>query len=70
MDLYHKRSKIICSIFLKTYSDYIVIFTKWENTYELILQNGLKIMIYDKTKWTDIVDFMKQNCNKRKFSEI
>ena len=70
MDLYHRRSKIICDIFMRTYNDFIVIFTKYNDTYELILQNGLKIMLYGKTKWTDIVEIMRQNCNKRKFSEI
>ena len=70
MDLYHKRSRIIADIFMKTYNDFIVVFTKWNDVYEIILQNGLKIMIYGKTKWTDIVEIMRQNCNKRKFSEI
>lgn len=70
MNLYHRRSKIICDIFLKTYSDFIVVFTKFNDVYELILQNGFKIMIYGKTKWNDIVDIMRQNFNKRKFSEL
>lgn len=69
MDLYHKRSKVICDIFLKTYSDYIVIFTRFNDVYEIILQNGFKIMIYAKTKWNDIVEIMRQNA-KRKFSEL
>ena len=70
MDLYHKRSRIIADIFLKTYSDYIVVFTKFNDVYELILQNGIKIMLYAKTKWNDIVDIMKQKLKKRRFSEI
>ena len=70
MELYHKRSKVICDIFLKTYSDFIVVFTKFNDVYEIILQNGFKIMIYGKTKWNDIVDIMRQNFNKRKFSEL
>ena len=70
MDLYHKRSRIIKDIFMKTYNDFIIVFTKWNDTYELILHTGLKIILYVKTKWTDIVEIMRQNCNKRKFSEI
>ena len=69
MDLYHKRSIIIADIFMKTYNDFIVVFTKWNDVYEIILQNGLKIMIYGKTKWIDIVEIMRQN-TKRRFSEI
>ena len=69
MDLYHKRSRIIADIFMKTYNDFIVVFTKWNDVYEIILQNGLKIMIYGKTKWIDIVEIMRQN-TKRRFSEI
>ena len=70
MELYHKRSKVICDIFLKTYSDFIVVFTKFNDVYEIILQNGFKIMIYGKTKWNGIVDIMRQNFNKRKLSEL
>lgn len=64
MDLYHKRSKVICDIFLKTYSDFIIVFTKFDDVYEIILQSGIKIMIYAKTKWNDIVDIMRQNTKK------
>ena len=70
MDLYHKRSRIIADIFMKKYNDFIIIFTKYNDTYELILHTGLKIILYVKTKWDDIVEIMKKNCNKRKFSEI
>jgi len=70
MDLYHKRSRIIKDIFLRTYNDFIIVFTKFNDTYELILHTGLKIILYVKTKWTDIVEIMKNNCNKRKFSEL
>ena len=70
MDLYHKRSRIICDIFLKHYHNYIICFTKYNDTYELILHTGLKIILYVKTKWTDIVEIMKNKCNKRSFSEI
>ena len=70
MDLYHKRSRIIADIFMKTYCDFIIVFTKWNDTYELILQNGFKIMIYGKTKWDDIVELMRQNFNKRKFNQL
>jgi len=70
MDLYHKRSRIITDIFLRTYNDFIIVFTKYNDTYELILHTGLKIILYVKTKWTDIVEIMKNKCNKRSFSEI
>ena len=69
MDLYHKRSRIIADIFLRTYNDFIIIFTKYNDTYELILHTGLKIILYVKTKWDDIVEIMKKNVTKRKFSE-
>lgn len=69
MDLYHKRSRIIADIFMKKYNDFIIIFTKYNDTYELILHTGLKIILYVKTKWDDIVEIMRQN-SKRKFSEI
>ena len=69
MDLYHRRSKIICDIFMKTYNDFIVVFTKWNDVFEIILQNGTKIMIYGKTKWKDIVETMRQY-SKRKNDEI
>ncbi len=69
MDLYHKRSRIIADIFMKKYNDFIIIFTKYNDTYELILHTGLKIILYVKTKWDDIVEIMRQN-TKRKFSEI
>ena len=70
MDLYHKRSRIIADIFMKKYNDFIIIFTKYNDTYELILHTGLKIILYVKTKWDDIVEIMRKNCKKRRFSEI
>lgn len=70
MDLYHKRSRIIADIFMKKYNEFIIIFTKYNDTYELILHTGLKIILYVKTKWDDIVEIMRQNCKKRRFSEI
>ena len=70
MDLYHKRSRIIADIFVRSYSNYIVCFTKENDKYELILDNGIILKIKEDTKWTDIVEIMKQKCNKRKFSEI
>ena len=36
MDLYQKRSKIIVDLFMKTYSGFIIVFTKWNNVYEII----------------------------------
>ena len=67
MDLYHKRSRIICDIFLKHYSNYITCFTKYNDTYELILDNGIILKIKEDTTWNEIVDKLKQNCNKKKF---
>ena len=61
MDLYHKRSRIIADIFMKKYNDFIIIFTKYNDTYELILHTGLKIILYVKTKWDDIVEIMKKS---------
>ena len=69
MDLYHKRSRIIADIFIKHYSNYIICFTKHNDTYELILDNGIILKIKEDTKWNDIVDKLRQN-TKRKFSEI
>ena len=69
MELYHKRSKIICDIFLSHYHDYITCFTKHNDTYELILDNGIILKIEENTKWNDIVDIMRQN-SKRKYDEI
>ena len=57
---YHKRSKIILDLFMKTYSDYIVVFTKWNGVYEIILNNGKKIMLYAATKWNEIVSKMNE----------
>ena len=69
MDLYHKRSRIICDIFMKHYHNYIICFTKFNDTYELILDNGIVISIEEDTTWNEIVDKLKQN-SKRKFSDI
>ena len=69
MDLYHKRSRIIADIFMKHYSNYIICFTKYNDTYQIILDNGIVISIEEDTRWGDIVDKLKQN-SKRKFSEI
>ena len=61
MDLYHKRSKIILDLFMKTYSDsYIIVFTKFNNIYEIILNNGKKIMLYTETKWNEITSKMNE----------
>ena len=68
MDLYHKRSKIIADIFIKQYSNYITCFTKHNDIYELILDNGIILKIKENTRWNDIVDFMRRK--KRKFSEL
>ena len=70
MDLYHKRSRIIANIFVQHYHNYITCFTKYNDTYELILDNGIILKIKEDTRWGDIVDKLKQNCNKRKFDEI
>ncbi len=71
MDLYHKRSKIICDIFMRSYSNYIVCFTKENDKYELILDNGTIIKIHDQTNWKDVVEIMRQNeTTKRKYDEI
>ncbi len=69
MDLYHKRSRIIADIFMKHYHNYIICFTKYNDTYELILDNGIILKIKEDTRWGDIVDKLRQN-SKRKFSEI
>ena len=69
MNLYHKRSKVICDIFLKHYSNYIICFTKYNDTYELILDDGIIISIEEDTTWNEIVDKLKHN-SKRKFDEI
>ena len=69
MDLYHKRSRIICDIFLKHYHNYIICFTKYNDTYELILDNGIILKIKEDTQWKEIVDTLRQN-SKRRFSEI
>ncbi len=61
MDLYHKRSKVILDLFMKTYSDYIVVFTIWNDIYEIILQNGKRIMLHVSTKWNEIVSKMNEN---------
>ena len=66
MDLYHKRSRIICDIFVQHYHDYITCFTKHNDIYELILDNGIVISIEEDTKWGDIVDKLRQNCNTKK----
>ena len=61
MDLYHKRSKIILDLFMKTYSDsYIIVFTKFNDIYEIILNNGKKIMLYTETKWNEITSKMDE----------
>jgi len=61
MDLYHKRSKIILDLFMKTYSDsYIIVFTKFNDIYEIILNNGKKIMLYTETKWKEITSKMDE----------
>ena len=61
MDLYHKRSKIILDLFMKTYSDsYIIVFTKFNDIYEIILNNGKKIMLYTETKWNEITSKMNE----------
>ena len=61
MDLYHKRSKIILDLFMKTYSNsYIIVFTKFNDIYEIILNNGKKIMLYTETKWSEIVSKMNE----------
>ena len=61
MDLYHKRSKIILDLFMKTYSDsYIIVFTKFNDIYEIILNNGKRIMLYTETKWNEIVSKMNE----------
>ena len=75
MDLYHKRSRIIADIFVRSYSNYIVCFTKENDKYELILHNGTIITIHDETKWKDVVEIMEQNeitneTTKRKYDEI
>ena len=70
MNLYHKRSKVICDIFLSHYHDYITCFTKHNDTYELILDDGIILKIKEDTTWNEIVDMLRKNCNKRKFSEI
>ena len=69
MDLYHRRSRIICDIFMKHYHNYIICFTKYNDTYELILDNGIILKIKEDTTWNEIVDKLRQN-SKRKFSEI
>mgnify|MGYP003648188682 CR=1 FL=1 len=69
MDLYHKRSKVICDIFMKHYSNYIICFTKFNDIYELILDDGIILKIKEDTTWNEIVDKLKHN-SKRKFSEI
>jgi len=61
MDLYHKRSKIILDLFMKTYSNsYIIVFTKFNDIYEIILNNGKRIMLYTETKWNEIVSKMNE----------
>ena len=71
MDLYHKRSRIIADIFVRSYSNYIVCFTKENDKYELILDNGTIIKIHDQTNWKDVVEIMRQNeTTKRKYDEI
>ena len=58
---YHKRSKIILDLFMKTYSNsYIIVFTKFNDIYEIILNNGKKIMLYAATKWNEIVSKMNE----------
>ena len=69
MDLYHKRSRIIADIFMKHYSNYIICFTKFNDIYELILDDGIILKIKEDTTWNEIVDKLKHN-SKRKFSEI
>ena len=68
MDLYHRRSKIICDIFVKHYHNYITCFTKHNDIYELILDNGIILKIEENTRWNEIVEIMRRK--KRKFSEI
>ena len=69
MDLYHKRSRIIADIFFKHYHNYIICFTKFNDIYELILDNGIILKIKEDTQWKEIVDTLRQN-SKRRFSEI
>ena len=58
---YHKRSKIILDLFMKTYSNsYIIVFTKFNDIYEIILNNGKKIMLHVSTKWNEIVSKMNE----------
>ena len=61
MDLYHKRSKIILDLFMEKYSNsYIIVFTKFNDIYEIILNNGKRIMLYTETKWNEIVSKMNE----------
>ena len=58
---YHRRSKIILDLFLKTYSDsYIIVFTKFNDIYEIILQNCKRIMLHVSTKWNEIKSKMNE----------
>jgi hypothetical protein len=68
MDLYHRRSKIICDIFVQHYHNYITCFTKHNDIYELILDNGIILKIEENTRWNEIVEIMRRK--KRKFNEI
>lgn len=69
MDLYHKRSRIIADIFVQHYHDYITCFTKHNDIYELILDNGIILKIEEDTTWNEIVDKLRQNA-KRKYDEL
>lgn len=61
MDLYHKRSKVILDLFMEKYSNsYIIVFTKFNDIYEIILNNGKRIMLYTETKWNEIVSKMNE----------